>query len=242
MNYEKPRYLDAGEAALSVEFGDSVDPKANARVLALDAALSKLAPEGVMECAPTYRSLMVHYEPLVLSRAALVQQIEELVRADAPVFTSNARWIVPCCYEAPLAEDIGEAARALGCSIDELAKRHAGTDYRAYMYGFAPGWCYLGGLPGELALPRRAAPRDATPRGAVLIGGGLALIAADPMPTGWYVVGCTPERVFSLQRERPFLIGPGDAVSFEPIDATTFASLDARAGAGEVVARRVALS
>jgi inhibitor of KinA len=242
MLYSKPRYLDAGEAALSVEFGDSVEPAINARVLALDAAFSKHAPEGVLECAPTYRSLIVHYEPLALPRASLVRLIEKLLVEDFAVFTPKARWIVPCCYESALAEDIDEAARMLGLSAAKLTELHVGGDYRAYMYGFAPGWCYLGGLPIELALPRRAAPRGPTPQGAVLIGGGLALIAADPMPTGWYVVGRTPERVISLRRERSFLIEPGDAISFEPIDAATFAMLDARAAAGEVVARRVALS
>jgi inhibitor of KinA len=242
MLYPKPRFLDAGEAALSVEFGDSVDPEINARVLALDAALAARAPEGVSECAPTYRSLMVHYEPLVLPRAELVGLIETLIGDKAQPFAPKARWIVPCCYDPALAEDICEAAQALGLSIGETSKLHAGADYRAYMYGFAPGWCYLGGLPKELALPRRAAPRGPTPQGAVLIGGGLTLIAANPMPTGWYVVGRTPERVFCLQRENSFLIEPGDAIAFEAIDAATYASLEARTAAGEIVARRTSLS
>jgi allophanate hydrolase subunit 1 len=106
------------------------------------------------------------------------------------------------------------------------------------MYGFAPGWCYLGGLPGALAIPRRASPRGPTPQGAVLIGGGLSLIATNPMPTGWYVAGRTPERLFALGRDPPFLIDPGDAISFEPIDRARFETLGARAAKGEIVARR----
>ena len=126
-------------------------------------------------------------------------------------------------------------------SPDQLGALHASGCYRAYMYGFAPGWCYLGGLPETLALPRRASPRGATPPGAVLIGGGLSLIAANPMPTGWYVIGRTPERMFALEREPPLLIEPGDAVCFEPIDAAMFFALEARAARGEVVALREAL-
>ena len=34
-----PRFLNAGETALAVEFGETVDPAINDRVLALDAAL-----------------------------------------------------------------------------------------------------------------------------------------------------------------------------------------------------------
>ena len=63
-----PRFLDAGETALVVEFGQGIDPAVNARVLALDAALGRMAPAGMLERVPTYRSLMVHYDPLILPR------------------------------------------------------------------------------------------------------------------------------------------------------------------------------
>ena len=239
--YQSPRYLDAGEAALSVEFGDNVDPEINARVLTLDAALREASLAGVEELVPTYRSLMIHYEPLTISRADLVKALESLPLQNASAFTPKARWHVPCCYDPALAEDIIEAARLLDMSPDQLAASHASGCYRAYMYGFAPGWCYLGGLPEILAVRRRASPRGATPPGAVLIGGGLSLIAANPMPTGWYVIGRTPERMFALERDPPLLIEPGDAVCFEPIDAARFSALEARAARGEVVALREAL-
>ena len=53
-----PRFLDAREAALVVQFGDSVDPAINDRVLALDAALRTDPPLGTRDFVPTYRSLM----------------------------------------------------------------------------------------------------------------------------------------------------------------------------------------
>ena len=240
MLYSEPRYLDAGEAALSVEFGDSVDPAIHARVMALDAALRAAAIEGIEETVPTYRALMIFYEPLTLARAKLVAALETLAPASAEHAAPRARWRIPCCYHPPLAEDIEEAATALGILAPQLAEIHAGGDYRAYMYGFAPGWCYLGGLPEALKLPRRASPRAPTPPGAVLIGGGLSLVAAGPMPTGWRVIGRTPENLFALSRDPPLLIEPGDAVRFEPIDAARFAVLEARVAKGETVAQREA--
>ncbi|WP_363350946.1 allophanate hydrolase subunit 1 [Methylocystis echinoides] len=242
-----PRFLDQGETALTVEFGDVVDPRVNARVLALDEAFRGAPPPGVKETTPTYRSLLVHYEPLAISRAALIAWINDrLARPAAGEKQSNpsaahadgANWAVPCCYDPALAEDIVEAGALLGLSPAALAAQHAGALYRVYMYGFAPGWCYLGGLPEALALPRRLAPRGPTPQGAVLIGGGLSLIGANPMPTGWYVIGRTPERLFSPQRKPPFFVAPGDTLRFEPVDAATFAALESRAAAGETVARR----
>ncbi|MBM3577137.1 MAG: allophanate hydrolase subunit 1 [Alphaproteobacteria bacterium] len=244
MEYETPRFLDCGEAALSVEFGDSVDPAINARVLALDERLHASALAGLRETTPTYRALFLRYEPLEISRDALIAAIQGLIdsgQANPCDSQTAVRWTIPCCYDPEFAEDIVEAAELLGQTARSLAQLHAGADYRAYMYGFAPGWCYLGGLPDALAIPRRTSPRGLTPQGATLIGGALSLIAANPMPTGWYVIGRTPERMFALDRDPPFLIAPGDAVRFEPIDPETFGMLDARALAGETVARRETL-
>src|SRR6186713_2814733 len=64
----EPRFLDAGEAALVVEFGNAVEPAIHNRVLALDAALTERAPPGVVELVPTIRSLMIHYDPLIVDR------------------------------------------------------------------------------------------------------------------------------------------------------------------------------
>ena len=115
---------------------------------------------------------------------------------------------------------------------------HAGASYRAYMYGFAPGFCYLGGLPTELAISRRRTPRPPHPANSILIGGGLALISTFSMPTGWWLVGRTPERMFSPDRTPIFLVEVGDTLRFEPIDRATFDALNARAQAGEIVAKR----
>ncbi len=216
MRYPAPRFLDQGDAALTVEFGDSVDPEINAQVLALDRAFLTEAPVGVRETTPSYRSLLIHYEPLEISKAALIDWIDARRAAPQPRAAPASRlWVVPCCYDPALAQDILEAAALLELTAQSLARTHAGGDYLAYMYGFAPGWCYLGGLAPALALPRRPHPRGPTPEGAVLIGGGLSLVATNPMPTGWYVVGRTPERLFSLTRAPNFLIAPGDRLRFD---------------------------
>lgn len=232
-----PRLLDAGEAALVVEFGRTVDLASHDRVLSLDAALNAASVAGVLELVPTYRSLMIHYDPLVIDRSRLGGVVTDMLSREAPRRRAGRRWTLPCCYDPALAEDIGAVAAWAGLSPERVAVDHAGADYRVYMYGFAPGFAYLGGLAPDLGIPRRETPRAPHPANAILVGGGLAAVATFPMPTGWYVIGRTPERLYSEVRDRTFIVETGDTLRFEPIDAATFAELEGRAAAGETIAR-----
>lgn len=234
-----PRFLDAGEAAMVVEFGETVDPAVNARVLALDAALREAPPGGTCEFVPTYRSLMIHYDPLRISREDLVAAVEPMAAAASARQRSGAEWLLPCCYEPGFGEDIGAVAEIAGLPVSRVAALHAEGSYHVYMFGFAPGFAYLSAPPEAIAVPRRQRPRSAHPPGAVLLGGGLCAIGTFPMPTGWYVAGRTPERLYAPERADPFLIQVGDMLRFEAIDAATFEALDRRAAGGELVARRL---
>ena len=235
-----PRFLDAGETALVVEFGDTVDPLINAQVLALDVALRADLPKGVRELVPTYRSLMIHYEPLEIERSELIRIARQLMAASIISASEGVTWTFPCCYEPPFSEDLDEAAHLLKLSRDELITLHTKTALRVYMYGFTPGQLYLGGLPRQLAISRRPEPRPPHPAGGVLIAGGLCVVAPFVMPTGWYVLGLTPERLYAPERENPFFVQPGDNLRFEPVNATTFRVLEERSLRGEVVARKSA--
>jgi inhibitor of KinA len=114
---------------------------------------------------------------------------------------------------------------------------HAGATFRVVMYGFAPGWAYSSGLPPALTLPRRATPRDMIPAGSLIIAGGLAIVAAMPMPSGWHIIGQTAVRLFAPEREPVFLLAPGDRLQFELVDLPTHQALKATGGA---IARKVA--
>lgn len=235
-----PRLLDAGECALTVEFGAVIDEALAARVLALDAALADDPLPGMIETVPTYRSLMVHYDPLVLPRAALIAHLQAALDRPAPQRAATRQWHLPACYDPALAEDLTHVASVTGLSPDEVIAAHAGAAFTVVMYGFAPGWAYLSGLPAALTLPRRASPRDRIPAGSLIIAGGQAIVAALAMPSGWHILGRTPERLFAPDRDPAFLVAPDDRLRFEPVDAATFAALEMRAAAGEPLARRQA--
>ncbi len=234
----EPRFLDAGECALTVEFGDRIDPVLAEMVLALDAALALAPCPGLIETVPTYRSLMVHYDPLVLSRADLVAQVKEALARPAQGGRAGRLWHLPACYDPAMGTDIGHVASTTGLSEAEVVRRHAGATYTVVMYGFAPGWAYLAGLPAELTLPRRTSPRDRIPGGSLIVAGGQAIVAALPMPSGWHILGRTPEHLFNPDRQPAMLLEPGDRLRFDPVDATAFSALEKRAAAGEIVARK----
>jgi len=234
----EPRFLDAGEAALVVEFGETVDPAVNDRVLALDAALRADPPAGARELVPTYRSLMIHYDPLQIDRETLIAIVNRMLTGLGEWRGEGAIWALPCCYDPALAEDLDEAADILGLTPDDAVALHTKATYRVYMCGFTPGQIYLGGVPEALKISRRATPRPPHRAGAVSIGGGLGTVVPFVMPTGWYVIGQTPERLFAAERQDAFLIQAGDLVRFEPIDLKTFRNLEQRAASGEIVARR----
>jgi inhibitor of KinA len=232
----KPRFLPVGESALVVEFGATIDPKIHDCVLALNEAIQQGNIEGVTETVPTYRSLMIHFDPHRLTAEGLIDAVAKLRYEAMHLRMGRQRWHIPACYDPPHGEDIAEAAALLGLPQERVISLHLGALYRVYMYGFAPGYTFLGGLPKELTLPRRAVPRAPAPAGSLLIAGVQALIASCAMPTGWYGIGRTPVKMFDPSRTPAFLANIGDEICFERIDLAAFDAFCRQAEAGELVA------
>src|ERR1700730_3262467 len=142
----KPRFLPAGESALVVEFGATIDPKIHDCVLALDAAIQQGNVEGITETVPTYRSLMIHFDPHRLTAEGLIDAVAKVLYEAVPCRMRRQRWHIPACYDPPHGEDIAEAAALLDLPQERVISLHLGALYRVYMYGFAPGYTFLGGL------------------------------------------------------------------------------------------------
>lgn len=221
----KVRFLSAGDRALVVEFGDRIDRVLSNDVLRLDASLRSSPLAGMVETVPTFRSLMVYYNPLVTSRADLEHAIAGRLDRQAALRTAATRWRVPVCYEGEFAPDLAEVARLTGLTPGNVAALHSAQSYHVYMLGFLPGFPYLGDLPPQLALPRRADPRVRVPAGSVSIATTLTAIYPYESPGGWHLIGATPVRLFDPARSRPALLEPGDEVQFQPIDPASFASI-----------------
>ncbi len=220
------RIQDAGEAALSIELGEAIDPAAHERVLALDQAINAAGIEGVRETVPSYRALLVIYDPERIARDTLIARLDAL--APQPADLNPREWSVPACFEGAHADDLTTVAEQTALDTREIIAALIAAPLRLYMYGFAPGFAYLGGLDQRLAIPRRATPRASMPPGSVMIAGGQASIASVSMPTGWYVVGRTPVQMFSPERVPMVPFQPGDAIRLRAVSSVEFEALAAQ--------------
>jgi 5-oxoprolinase (ATP-hydrolysing) subunit B len=235
-----PRLLPSGDSAITVEFSRNIDDVANQRVLALDRTLAAETIAGVTETVPTYRSLLVHYDPGLTDFDALGEKLAELAQLPVPPATKSRRWRIPVVYGGEHGIDLGDVASKLNTTPGDIVARHVAGDYRVAMIGFTPGWSYLSGLDPSLHLPRRQNPRLLTPAGTISIGGVQTGVQCLAGPSGWHLLGRTAVRTYQLNRDPIFLLEPGDHVTFSAVDAKTFAEQDRAAEAGELVAALMA--
>jgi inhibitor of KinA len=151
------KIMPAGDEAVVAEFGDKIDDGINRKVHVLARRIDREKIRGIKELLPTYRSLMVLYDPRIISYAALCRKIGKLEPADTDEGEGTRRTIiVPCCYEGAFAPDMPDMQKATGLHYEEIVRLHSGVDYKIYMLGFLPGFVYLGGLDP----PYRRAPSD----------------------------------------------------------------------------------
>jgi KipI family sensor histidine kinase inhibitor len=230
----KVRFLPCGDTALAVELGDLVDRKVSAMVLALAARVQAAAVAGIVELVPTFRSLMIHYDPLAVSQAELRQTLMPLMSGLDAAETSGRLWRIPVCYHESVAPDLAEVASRTGLTSEQVIERHSAVTYHVYMVGFLPGYPYLGDLPPELVLPRRESPRTAVPAGSIAIATTLSAVYALESPGGWHLIGRTPALLWDPRRDPPAILAAGDQVRFVPIGLDDYQALAKPSSVGEV--------
>lgn len=226
MIYDEPRFLSGGDRAVFVEFGDGIDPEVNQRVISLKLALEAAVIPRVAESVPTYRSLLVYYEPLRISASELRETISHLQHS-ATVHDLPGRKLVeiPVAYGGEFGPDLEEVAKHNNLNAEEVVRIHSRTRYLIYMIGFMPGFPYLGGLSPKIATPRKTTPRPKIPAGSVGIAGNQTGIYPTESPGGWQIIGRTPLKLFEAAREPPALLQAGDYLTFVHITPEEFTKI-----------------
>ncbi len=221
-----PRIVPAGDAALTVEFGDAIAPRINDRVLAFARRVERSRLRGLVEVVPAYRSATVYIDPLRCNWARLTTTLAALARRPAPKARPSGNLVtIPVVYGEEFGPDLPELAKQAGLSQEAVIKLHGSTVYRVYMLGFSPGFPYLGTVPKKIVRPRLAEPRKSVPAGSVGIAGSQTGIYPQASPGGWLLIGRTPVRLYAPQEPSPFALAPGDRVRFTRISRDAFEQL-----------------
>lgn len=231
------RFLQAGDQGLVVEFGNEINAQINSRVHSLARSLSTANQSGILEVVPTYRSLLVYFDPLQLSRSALIQLAKERLDAEATARTAQAEGAarvvrIPVCYGGEFGPDLDFVAQHNGLSPDEVIAIHTSVPYQVYMLGFTPGFPYLGGMSEKIATPRLEKPRVRIPAGSVGIAGSQTGFYPVESPGGWQLIGRTPINGFDANSSRPFAFAAGDYLQFKAVTLDEFSAIRREVEAG----------
>ena len=217
------RILTAGDSSLLIEFGKEISPDINKRISATVQLMKEQHIEGVVDVIPAFASLLINYDPRVITYAALVKRMKHLLKVDAKVEKEVKRiFEIPVCYGGEFGPDLANIAKHAGLSEQEVIDIHSSRDYLIYMLGFLPGFCYLGGLDERIFTPRLVNPRIRIEAGSVGIGGSQTGIYPLESPGGWQLMGKTPVKTYDPDRETPILVEAGDYIRFIPVDRAEY--------------------
>lgn len=219
-----PRYRAVADHALLVSFGTEIGDEMSAQVFALDAGLAAHRPEGVIEWVPALVNLLVDFDPELTDHGTVQGEIERILSNPAQTGAKATERVVEVCYDPDLAPDLAAVADATGMTPDAVIGAHLKATYNVRMYGFAPGYAYMSGVPEAIRVPRKPAAVRDVPAGSVIIAGPQCLVTTLTMPTGWSIIGRSPTPVMRSGADHPFLFDVGDPVRFERIDRATFES------------------
>ena len=215
------RYM--GDRGLLLEFGDDISPEVNGKVRKMALAVRGEKIKGIIETVPTYRSLLILYDPLILPAGKLKESVERLEEGLGRFsFPEGKRTRIPAVYGGPFGPDLEGVAEYLCISPEEVVRLHCSRPYLIYMVGFMPGFPYMGELPEALVTPRLKTPRLSVPAGSVAIAQKQTGIYPVQSPGGWKIIGRTPVKLFDPEKAPPALLQMGDYVEFYPITEREF--------------------
>jgi inhibitor of KinA len=221
--YPKTIFFYMGDRGLLLEFGDEISPEVNEKVRRIALAIHGKDIEGIVETVPTYRSLLIIYNPLILSPMDLKERLERIEQGLQYIpFPEPNLTRIPVAYGGSYGPDLDYVAQYHQISSEEVIRLHCSKPYLIYMIGFMPGFPYMGKLPEALVTPRLKTPRLSVPAGSVAIAQNQTGIYSMESPGGWQIIGRTPAQLFAPDKEPPTLLRMGDSVQFYPISEKEF--------------------
>ncbi len=224
--YNQFKYLTAGDKAIIIEVGDSINEKINRVIISLEKEINNSFNDELLEVIPTYRSIMIQYNPVKITYMELLNKLKSIeTNLKITENKTNKVIVIPVVYGGEYGPDIGNVAQYNNLSIKDVIKIHSSTKYLIYMLGFTAGFPYLGGLDKRIHTPRLERPRIKIEAGSIGIANNQTGIYPVDSPGGWQIIGKTPLKIFNQNSENPFLLEPGKYIRFKPISERRFLQL-----------------
>ena len=234
--YPQASFLLMGDRGLLLEFGDEISAEVNEKVRKIALAIQAEPPDGLVEVVPTYRSLLVLYNPLIIPLEGLKKRLKLLDKGLKEIsFPDPKLTKIPVLYGGNFGPDLEKVTEYLHLTSEEVIRLHCSKPYFIYMIGFMPGFPYMGELPDALITPRLKTPRLSVPAGSVAIAQKQTGIYPVESPGGWHILGRTPVRLFNPGEEPPALLRMGNLVQFYPISEKEFHSWNSQSASSSAV-------
>lgn len=225
--YEKPKILICGDKAVTVEFGDELSEECNKRVIKLYKMFKLKKIEGIISMIPTYRSLLIKYDPFKITYYELIKLIELYNNNDTEKEEVKAKvYEIPVVYGGEFGPDLDFVARYNNLTVEEVISIHTKPLYRIFMIGFTMGFAYLGGMSEKIATPRLEKPRTEVKAGSVGIAGNQTGIYPISSPGGWRIIGRTPIKIYNPTSENPILLETGNFIKFVRITEDEYRNIE----------------
>lgn len=220
----KPTISPVGDCAISIDFGQVIDPKINRHIRQTIERIQELKLDGITELVPTYCALLIQYDAMLYSYSDICNLMEPLLEPSATDDANERVTVIeiPTVYGGDFGPDLGFVASHNNLTEEEVVAIHSGTDYLVYMLGFIPGFTYLGGMDPRIATPRLSSPRTLIPAGSVGIAGEQTGTYPSDSPGGWQIIGRTPVTMYDISKEQAALLSTGDYVRYVPIDEAEY--------------------
>ncbi|WP_370297435.1 5-oxoprolinase subunit PxpB [Rossellomorea marisflavi] len=223
-----------GDHALVIEAGSSIDHATHVKVRSICSAIEEADPAWITDIVPAFTTVTLHYDPMKLEHPdrlpyeTVMNRIHTTLSSIPPGAEEEPRTIeIPVCYGGDFGPDLESVAEWNDLTPEKVIELHSGSPYLVHMIGFSPGFPYLGGMPEEIATPRRKEPRLRVPRGSVGIAGSQTGIYPLESPGGWQLIGRTPVALFDTQACPPGILQAGDRLRFKPITPQEYKEMEA---------------
>jgi len=262
MIYDEPKFLPGGDRFILIEFGNEMNLELNFLAQGLASAIVEDGTKGIVETAPCFASMLVHYEPDEISFADVQTELTRLIGSLGPsedIELPSRLFYFPTMYLDPWTKeaiddycakitekeyDPAFVARINGLDgVEQFVRVHSGTEYWVASLGFWPGLPFMMPLDPRcmITAPKYNPPRVWTPQGTIGMGGASTAIYPVATPGGYQIFARTPvpiwdtEKSFPLFEDNICLFRPGDRVKFVPVDQEEYEFCEAQVKDGTYV-------